>query len=266
MQRIQPVLPSFKNMTIKTKVIAAFAAMLAVTVGLGIFADLRLAAVNDQAADIRDNWLLRTRALSELSVDTERYRIAEAIYVMSPTAELLAVAERNLRMANAVQVFKNNMIEAARLTAEQEAERQAKEKRTATLETLTTEFEAKVGQLTAALSMAATEREATAQSMSATAEQTNQQSLTVSSAAEEASANVQTVATAAEELSSSIQEIGRQVEQSARITGNAVEEAKRTDAVVQSLAAGAQKIGDVVKLIQGIDARLERDDRGRSGG
>jgi methyl-accepting chemotaxis protein len=161
------------------------------------------------------------------------------------------------RMANAVQVFKNNMIEAGRLTAEQEAERQAKEKRTATLETLTTGFEAKVGQLTAALSMAATEMEATAQSMSA---------LTVSSAAEEASANVQTVATAAEELSSSIQEIGRQVEQSARITGNAVEEAKRTDAVVQSLAAGAQKIGDVVKPIQGIDARLERDDRGRSGG
>jgi hypothetical protein len=100
--------------------------------------------------------------------------------------------------------------------------------------------------------MAATEMEATAQSMSATAEQTNQQSLTVSSAAEQASANVQTVATAAEELSSSIQEIGRQVEQSTRIAGNAVEEAKRTDAVVQSLAAGAQKIGDVVKLIQGI--------------
>src|ERR1700686_3097469 len=148
------------------------------------------------------------------------------------------------RMANAVQVFKNNMIEAARLTAEQEAEHQAKEKRTATLETLTRGFEAKVGQLTAALAMAATEMEATAQSMSATAEQTNQQSLTVSSA-EQASANVQTVATAAEELSSSIQEIGRQVEQSTRIAGNAVEEAKRTDAVVQSLAAGAQKIGDV---------------------
>jgi hypothetical protein len=97
MQRIPPVLPSFKNMTIKTKVIAAFAAMLAVTVGLGIFANLRLAAVNDQAADIRDNWLPGTRALGALSVDTERYRIAEANYVMSPTAELLAVAVRNLR-------------------------------------------------------------------------------------------------------------------------------------------------------------------------
>src|SRR6202043_3774190 len=59
-------------------------------------------------------------------------------------------------------------------------------------------------------------------------------------------------ATAAEELSSSIQEIGRQVEQSTRIAGNAVEEAKRTDGVVQSLAAGAQKIGDVVKLIRDI--------------
>jgi methyl-accepting chemotaxis protein len=103
MQRIQPVLPSFKNMTIKTKVIAAFAAMLAVTVGLGIFANLRLAAVNEQAADIRDNWLSGTRALGELSVDTERYRIAEANYVMAPTAELLAVAERNLRFTLGVR-------------------------------------------------------------------------------------------------------------------------------------------------------------------
>jgi Four helix bundle sensory module for signal transduction len=36
-------------------------------------------------------------------VDTERYRIAEAIYVMSPTAELLAVAERNLRFTLGVR-------------------------------------------------------------------------------------------------------------------------------------------------------------------
>src|SRR5260370_32652876 len=99
MRRIQPVLSSFKNITIKTKLIAAFAAVLAVTMGLGVFAILRLAAVNDQAAEIRDNWLPATRALGELSGKTERYRIAEAGYVMSRTAEHIAVAERNISAA-----------------------------------------------------------------------------------------------------------------------------------------------------------------------
>ena len=40
--------------------------------------------------------------------------------------------------------------------------------------------------------------------------------------------------------------------QSAQIAGKAVDDAKHTDAVVQSLAAGAQKIGEVVSLIQAI--------------
>ena len=400
-----------EKISIRAKVIAAFAVVLAVTIGLGLFAIQRLAAVNDQAAEIRDDYLPSTRALGDLMERTESSRIAEAYYVGSPTAEERAAAAKNLAaalearekswtayeplispgaereladrlargwaayleadkkfqamvadgkrdeaqvfylkdmravfhdvveplekdmalnasegrkaadlgaqiyasarmtvfavlaaaavicafcgylivlgvskpitamtaamkrlagrdmqaeivglgrgdeiggMAEAVQIFKDSMIEADRLAAEQEAGRQAKEKRAAALETLTRRFEAKVGTLVSALSSAATEMEATAQSMSVTAEETNQQSLTVASAAEQASANVQTVAVAAEELTASIQEIGRQVEQSTRIADNAVEEAKRTDAVVQSLAAGAQKIGDVVKLIQDI--------------
>src|SRR5262249_15463735 len=66
------------------------------------------------------------------------------------------------------------------------------------------------------------------------------------------STNVQTVASAAEELNASIGEIGRQVTQSAQIAGKAVSEAERTQATVRSLADGAQKIGDVVKLINDI--------------
>jgi methyl-accepting chemotaxis protein len=155
-------------------------------------------------------------------------------------------------IATALQVFKDNAVEARRLAAEQDAERQAKERRAAAVEGLTRTFEAKVGQLVGALSAAATEMEATAGSMSATAEQTNQQSATVAAASEQTSANVQTVATATEELSSSIQEIGRQVAQSAKIANQAVDDAKRTDATVQTLAATADRIGEVVNLIQSI--------------
>jgi methyl-accepting chemotaxis protein len=155
-------------------------------------------------------------------------------------------------MAEAVQVFKDNMITAARLAAEQAAENETKLRRAQKVDELTKNFEAKVGHLVGVLSSAATEMEATAQSMAATAEETNQQSVAVATASEQTSANVQTVATATEELSASIQEISRQVAQSTAIAGQAVADAQRTDATVQALAAGAQKIGDVVKLIQDI--------------
>lgn len=116
-------------------------------------------------------------------------------------------------------------------------------------------FEAKVGSLVSMLSSSATELQATAHSMSVTATQTNQQATTVTTATEEASASVQTVAAAAEELTASIHEISRQMAQSAKITGKAVGDARRTDIVVRTLAASAQKIGDVVKIISGIAAQ-----------
>jgi methyl-accepting chemotaxis protein len=170
------------------------------------------------------------------------------------TAEVSFAARRDEigALAGALQVFKDNAVAAKQATEAQEAERQAKEQRATQLETLTAAFESKVGALVGALSSAATEMEATARGMSATAEQTNQQSMTVAAAAEQASANVQTVATAAEELSSSIAEIGRQVTQSSTVAGRAVEDAQRTDATVRTLAEGAQKIGEVVTLIQDI--------------
>jgi hypothetical protein len=62
------------------------------------------------------------------------------------------------------------------------------------------------------------------------------------------------VASATEELSSSISEIGRQVAPSTEIA-RAVENACRTGDTARSLAVGAQKIGDLVTLIQSIAAQ-----------
>jgi methyl-accepting chemotaxis protein len=155
-------------------------------------------------------------------------------------------------MANAVEIFKQNMIEAETLAAAQAAENDKKMRRAQQLDALTKGFEDKVGTLVAALSSAAGAMKAAAGSMTSTAERTNEQSMAVASAAQQASANVQSVASAAEQLSSSSAEIGRRVTQSAQIAGKAVDDAKHTDAVVQSLAAGAQKIGEVVSLIQAI--------------
>ena len=158
-------------------------------------------------------------------------------------------------MAAAVQVFKENMIKAERLSAEQAAENDIKMRRVRVLDDLTKSFESRVGELISGLSSSSGTMEATARSMSSTAAATDRQAGAVATASQQTTANVQTVASATEELTSSITEISRQVAQSGQISTRAVENARRTGDIAQSLAAGAQKIGDVVTLIQSIAAQ-----------
>ncbi len=153
-------------------------------------------------------------------------------------------------MATAVQVFKDAMIATDRLAAENEAAKAAVgAAQKAAMTKMADGFEQKVGALVTALSQSATTLEGTAGSMSGAATQAGSQAASVAAAAEEASAGVQTVASAAEELSSSIGEISRQVTRSAQITERAVADTRSTNAIVQDLAQGAQKIGQVVELI-----------------
>jgi methyl-accepting chemotaxis protein len=156
-------------------------------------------------------------------------------------------------MAQSVQVFKDNMIEAERLRSEQEASKAGVDsERKLLLARLADEFERGVRSSLDGLAGAASDLQSTSKGMSSTASEASQQATSVAAVAEQASANVQTVAAATEELSSSVSEIGRQVTQSTEIAGQAVAEANRTNVTVQGLSAAAQKIGDVVKLISDI--------------
>ncbi|MFP5514871.1 MAG: methyl-accepting chemotaxis protein [Alphaproteobacteria bacterium] len=196
-----------------------------------------------------------------------RGAIASPIVAMTAAMSRLAKGDRSVEvpgvgrgdevgaMAEAVDVFKRNAVEADRLAAAQRAEEQAKARRAARLEELTQAFESNVTAVVQSLSGAATQMQQSAGTLTSTADETNRQSTTVASAAEQASANVQTVAAAAEELSSSIAEIGRQVSQSTRVAEQAVSGAGRANSVVSSLAEGAQKIGEVVDLISNIAAQ-----------
>ncbi len=155
-------------------------------------------------------------------------------------------------MAKAVQVFKDSMIEAERLRAEQAKEQQRQLDRARKIEDSVRRFESAVGEVVKTVSAASTELQATAQAMSGTAEETQRQSSAVAAASEQATQNVQTVASATEELSASIREISTQVTESNRMTSDAAAQARASNDQVQSLDAAAQKIGDVVKLINGI--------------
>ncbi|WP_296525821.1 cache domain-containing protein [Rhodoplanes sp.] len=156
-------------------------------------------------------------------------------------------------MARAVEVFKEHAVAHERLEAEQkQAEARAAEQRKADMVQLADRFETAVGGIIGSVSASATELEATAGTLTRTADTTQQMSVTVSAASEEASVNVQAVAAATNEMTSSIHEIGRQVQSSSRIADAAVSQAARTDARIGALSTAAQRIGDVVALITAI--------------
>ena len=153
-------------------------------------------------------------------------------------------------MANSLQIFRESMIEARALGADQDRDRVAKAERASRMETQIVEFEATVRAALDGLQRSANSMQTTAQRMSASADQSSALVSAVASAAEETSANVQTVSSGTEELSSSINEIGRQVITSAEIARKAVDEAGQTDATMQGLAENASRISVVVDLIQ----------------
>ena len=158
-------------------------------------------------------------------------------------------------MAQAVLIFRDNMIRADKLSAEQATEQEARMKRAEALREMVGQFEGDVAGILASFAESSRGLEETARTMNATSDETSHQATSVASAAEEAGVNVQTVASAAEELSASINEIGRQVSRSATISDDAADKAARANDKVQQLARAADQIGEVVGLIQDIAAQ-----------
>ena len=118
-------------------------------------------------------------------------------------------------MAQAVETFKVKAEQKARAEAEAKAEqdRLAAQQRKADMIKLADTFEAAVGEIVETVSSASTELEASASTLTATAERAQEITTMVAAASEEASTNVQSVASATEELTSSVNEISRQVQE-----------------------------------------------------
>jgi methyl-accepting chemotaxis protein len=160
------------------------------------------------------------------------------------------------KMAATVQTFKDNALRIRGLEkVEAETQQRAGVERRAAMESIASDFERSVKGIVSSVATAAKGMQATAQSMTATASDASARAATVGAASDSASNNVGTVAAAAEELSSSVNEISRQVTRSSEIASKAVGDAERTNATVQVLSTGAEKIGEVVKLIHSIAAQ-----------
>ena len=140
-----------------------------------------------------------------------------------------------------------------RLLAEKERDslRQRDERRRST-DAAISAFRARVESVLKTVGQSATAMKSAAKSLLTTSDHTLQRAEGAVHGSNEASTNVETAAAAAAELSVSIKEISRQLGQANEVVRSAAADANATNADIAALAHVAQKIGDVVKLIQDI--------------
>ena len=158
-------------------------------------------------------------------------------------------------LSRAVAVFRDNAIERERLEGAAKVAQVQREERQRRVEALIERFKNAVAQTLAAVGENTTLMDNTAKTLTSIASEASGQATGAASASEEASANVQGVAAATEELSASIREIGQQVERTSMVSRRAVEMANSSNSEVEALSGAAQRIGDVIGMIQAIAAQ-----------
>ncbi len=168
------------------------------------------------------------------------------IWLAHTLADLFARTEQKAAEAEAASTAE------ARANAERVEAEHAKHDRDAARRELAAGFERKISDVVEAVAVAATAMQDLSTSMDGSNAETMRQATAVASASTLASTNGETVASATEELTASINSIAEQVTRSTRIAAKAADEARRTNAVVEGLAAGTQKIGEVMTLISSI--------------
>jgi methyl-accepting chemotaxis protein len=207
------------------------------------------------AATVLLGLLLTLMVLRSILVPLRRLMIAidEVSQSASKPGHAAARGDEIGGMVELVRLLKANMAKVERLAAErEEAKAAAAMSQKNSLNQAANAFEVQVGTLIATLSAGATELQATAMSMSDTAIQTDNRASALATASQSTSNAVQTASAAAEQLTQSIGKISQQVTHSSVITEQAVQDARRTDIIVRTLAEGAKNIGKVVELITSI--------------
>ena len=159
------------------------------------------------------------------------------------------------QMAKAVDVFRRNAVE-TRAAKEREAQQQAeRQQRFERMDHLTRSFDASVKDALRQVSRAAEQMEQSSLRLTDVADKSNHQVTAMTSATEEASSNVQTVASSAEELSASFTEMTRRASESADIARAAAAQGTDAQTMVAGLVQSADRIGEVVRLINDIAAQ-----------
>ncbi|HET7680018.1 MAG TPA: PAS-domain containing protein [Xanthobacteraceae bacterium] len=167
-----------------------------------------------------------------------------------PNGRIVSVLNQALAGGGWVGVHED--ITERRRAVEQRAAMMEQEQRRAVVDAAISAFRERVESVLRTVGESASSMRSTATVLYQSSDETSQRAEGALKTSNEASANVSTAAGAADEMSSSIAEISRQLHKTADIVRTAVSEAEATNDEIAGLAAAAEKIGEVVKLIQNI--------------
>ena len=155
-------------------------------------------------------------------------------------------------MTRTVAVFRNNLIERRKLELQSEEEEEARHHRQHSIDKLIGQFDGEVQAVLGQVDQNSEQMQQTAQVLSEVADQSAERAASAANSSKEASSNVQAVASAAEELAASIEEIGRRVGQTKDVVAGATETTRIANEKVAGLHAAAEKIGNVIVLIEAV--------------
>src|SRR5579872_2027707 len=155
-------------------------------------------------------------------------------------------------MARAVVVFRDNMIERERLSGVQADAATAREQRAEAIAAMIGQFRNSVEGALARLRESASQLETASSGLHRAADAVTAEAHSAETRVGAASVNVTTVASSIEELAASIGEIATQASKSTDVASRAVAESKRTVNTMSELGSAANRIGEVIGLIQAI--------------
>ena len=155
-------------------------------------------------------------------------------------------------IARTIEVLSEHSAKRLQLEADKDATDVRRAEREERMKTIIADFDTGIQTVLQSSADNSKVLEETAQKLTAIAEDTSDQTTSAAGISHEAATNVQTVASASEELSASINEISRQLAQTRSVVATATDEANATNEKIESLDLAAQKIGEVINLIQDI--------------
>lgn len=160
-------------------------------------------------------------------------------------------------MARAVVVFKDNMIQAEQLRAEQEQQKiLAEQQKRSAMHALADSFESNVKTVVTGVSASASQMRSNAERLRQLAGETKSNSGVVSSSAAEAAQTATQVAAAAEELTAAISEISSQVQKSSSVASQASSQAENINQSMHLLVEKSNRVGEVIQFITNIASQI----------
>jgi methyl-accepting chemotaxis protein len=141
------------------------------------------------------------------------------------------------------------------ITLHREAADQATAARRGAIDAAIADFDGAIGQVVDAIKQTSSSLTTSCATLNDVADDTRKRMASASAAAFETAQRIDLTVAATEELSSSIQEIGQQATHGLGMAQSAVADAERTQEVIRSLDAAADRIGSVVGTISAIAAQ-----------